>query len=417
MRKNYAIKSIRGREILDSKGNPTLKVYLETEDNESSFSVPAGVSEGKYEALDIRDNDKNRYFGKGVRRAVEKINRIIAPKLKGEDVTKQEKIDRLLIKLDGTNQKSNLGGNTILGVSVASLKAAAEVKKIPLWNIVSRIFFKDKKKISRLPLPSVLLIEGALHGGNDLQFQEFMIIPQLKEIEENIRSAAEIYHTLKTILKEKYGATATNVGLEGGFAPPLNKAEKALDVIMAAIKKSNYLSEVKIAIDVAASTFFQKNSYKFENKFFTGSGLLNYYSEISKNYPVASIEDPYFEEDWENFKLITQKLKNKVTIFGDDLLATNPERIKRAAKLNACNGLILKPDQIGTVTEAIEAARLARQNKWKIMVSHRGGDTCDSFIADFAVGIEADFTKFGAPSRGERVARYNRLLEIVEELS
>jgi len=416
MKEKSKIKLIKAREILDSRGNPTVKVYLKTSSEESNFSVPSGVSEGKYEALEIRDKEK-RYFGKGVKRAVNNINQIIAPRLKGESVLKQERIDQMLIEIDGTEQKSCLGANAILGVSIAVLKAGAQVKKIPLYKYIAQIFYgKQKAQIKKLPQPSLLLIEGALHGGNNLQIQEFMIIPQIRLFREQLRIGSEIYQTLKLILNEKYGKASTNVGYEGGFAPLLNRAEKALDLISLAIKKAGYLSKIKIALDIAASTFYQKNSYKFEDKIFTGSGLLKYYLNLSKTYPIISLEDPYFEEDWENFSLITQKLKNKITIFGDDLLATNPERIKTASKVGACNGLLLKPDQIGTFSEALTAAKEARKHQWKIMVSHRSGDTCDTFITDFAVGIGADSIKAGAPNRGERVAKYNRLLEIEEEL-
>jgi len=415
MKGQSKIKLIRAREILDSRGNPTLKVYLKTSSVESTFSVPSGVSEGKYEALEIRDKEK-RYFGKGVRRAVNNVNQLIAPKLKGESVFKQERIDKMLIEMDGTEQKSRLGANAILGVSIAVLKVAAQAKKTPLYKYIAQIFHEKKdNQTKRVPQPSILLIEGALHGGNNLQIQEFMVIPQMKSFSEQLRVAWEIYQTLKSILNEKYGKISTNVGYEGGFAPPLNRAEKALDLIMLAARKAGYLSKINIALDVAASTFYQKNSYKFEDKIFTGSGLFKYYLNLLKTYPITSLEDPYFEEDWENFGFITQKLKNRITIFGDDLLATNPKRIKKANDLGACNGLLLKPDQIGTFSEAISAAKEARKHQWKIMVSHRSGDTCDTFIADFAVGIGADFIKAGAPSRGERVAKYNRLLEIEEQ--
>lgn len=416
MRQANKIKLIKAREVLDSKGTPTIKVYIQTASVKSHFSVPSGVSEGKHEALEVRDKEK-RYFGKGVKKVVENINQVIASKLKGEDVTKQEKIDRILIELDGTEQKSNLGANAILGVSIAVLKAAAKVRRIPLYEYIAGIFHKREKKTTlTLPEPSFLMLEGALHGGNDLQVQEFMIVPRAKFFKEKMRMSSEIYHTLKLVLSNKYGKISTNVGYEGGFAPPLQTTEKALDIIMTALKRAGHTSRAKISLDIAASTFYQKNSYKFEDKIFTGSGLLKYYSELCNNYPIISIEDPYSEEDWENFQLITQKLKRKIIIFGDDLLATNIKRIRQAEQSQACNGLLLKPDQIGSFSEAIEAAREAKKNKWKIMVSHRSGDTCDTFISDFAVGISADFIKAGAPSRGERVSKYNRLLEIEEEL-
>lgn len=414
MKKNK-IKQIRAKEILDSRGTPTIKVFLKTNlDIISSFSVPSGTSEGKYEAQELRDGGK-RYFGKGVKKAVKNVNEIIAKNLKGEDVTLQERIDKLLIDLDGTEQKRRLGANAILGTSIAVLKTGAKAKKLPLFEYIAKISrIKTKKGDFKLPSPAFKLIGGGTHAGTDLQVQEFLIVPKAVSFDQKVKIASEIYQTLKLILEKKYGKIATNVGYEGGFAPPIKKTEKALDLIILAAKKIGYLSKIKIALDIAASTFFENNSYKFEDRIFTGSGLLKFYLNLSKNYPLLSIEDPFFEEDWENFKIITGTFKNKIIIFGDDLLATNLKRIEKARKLEACNGLILKPDQIGTFSEAILAAKEAKKAGWKIMVSHRSGDTCDTFISDFAVGIGADFVKFGAPARGERVAKYNRLLEIEE---
>lgn len=413
--KRNEIKQIKAKEILDSRGIPTIKVFLKTNlDIISSFSVPSGTSEGKYEAQELRDGDK-RYFGKGVKKAVKNVNEILSKKLKGEDITFQERIDQLLIELDGTEKKKRLGANAILGVSVAVLKAGAKAKNLPLFEYIANTArIKIKKRNFKLPDPSFKLIGGGAHAGTDLQVQEFMIIPKAPRFEQKVKIASEIYQTLKSILEKKYGKIATNVGYEGGFAPPIKKTEKALDLIILAAKERGYLSKIKIALDIAASAFFENNSYKFEDRIFTGSGLLKFYMDLSKNYPLFLIEDPFFEEDWGNFKMLAKTFKNKVIVFGDDLLATNLKRIKRARELNACSGLVLKPDQIGTFSEAILAAKEAKKAGWKIMVSHRSGDTCDTFISDLAMGIGADFVKFGAPSRGERVVKYNRLLEIEE---
>jgi len=392
------IKNIKAREILNSRGNPTIEVELETDEGVFIASVPSGASKGKYEAVELRDGGK-RYNGKGVLRAVENINKVIAPKLKGKNPIRQEIIDNLMVELDGTENKSKLGANAILAVSIAVCRAGAASKNISLWEYISQL----AKTKPALPRPSVLVIEGGLHVGNKLDVQEFMIVPSADSFQEQIRLVAESYHTLRFILLKKYGEFATNVGYEGGLAAPAEKTEEALRLITEAIEKSGYKNKIKIAIDVAASTFYSKNgSYKFEGVTFTKDGFLGFYSDLVKKYPIISLEDPYDQEDWKGFQKITERLGKKITIIGDDLLA--------------CNGLILKPNQIGTVTETLKAAELARFYGWKIMVSHRSGDTCDDFISDLAVGVGANFIKAGAPVRGERVAKYNRLLEVEQEL-
>jgi len=406
------INSLRGREVLDSKASPTIEVELETEKGLFKAAVPSGTSEGKYEALELRDGGK-RYQGKGVLKAIKNIEEIIAPKIKGKDPKEQEKIDQLMIGLDGTDNKSNLGSNAILAVSLAVCRAGAGAKNIPLWEHISALI-KQKKPV--LPKPSILVIEGGLHGGSGLDFQEFMVVPEGSSFKKQLEKAVGIYLEVKNILEKRYGPAAINVGFEGGFVVPFSRPEEALAVIMESINEKEKRNKTKIALDVAASSFYTKKVYKFGKMAFTKKGLLAFYSDLIKKFPIFSLEDPFAEDDWKGFQNIMKEMGKKITIVGDDLLATNINRIKEAERKKACNGLLLKPDQVGTVTEALRAAELAKSYGWKIMVSHRSGDTPDSFISDFAVGIGADFIKSGAPARGERIAKYNRLLEIEEEL-
>ena len=405
------IKNIKAREILDSRGHPTVEVDLETDFGVFRASVPSGASKGKHEASELRDEGK-RYFGKGVLKTVSNINEIIGPEIKGKDVTFQKEIDELMIKLDGTDDKSRLGANAICPVSLAVCKAGAKAKKLELFQHISSIA-KTKHKI---PTPSFNIINGGLHAGNRLDFQEFMIVSQKKDFSENLKIVSEIYNQLKNLLSKRYGAYAVNLGDEGGFAPPLLVPEQALEIILESAKNLNYQKSIKIILDIAASQFFKEDKYKMGVGVFTREGLLRYYSNLILKYPILGIEDPFSEDDWEGFKLIKKTLGKKILVIGDDLLATNPERIKEAKEKEAVNAMILKINQIGTVTEALESASLAKDFGWKIMVSHRSGETNDDFIADFAVGIGADFIKTGAPARGERVAKYNRLLRIEEGL-
>jgi len=384
------IKSIKAREILDSRGNPTIEVELLINKDSFLASVPSGASVGKYEAKELRDGEK-RYKGKGVLKAVKNIEQIIAPKLKGLNVNNQKRIDEILITLDGTKDKSNLGANAILPVSMAICRAGANTQNLSLYKYIEKYMGTTCIK---LPKPAFNIINGGAHAGNNLDFQEFMVVPQLKNFNRNLQAGTEIYHSLKEILKKEFGEISINVGDEGGFAPNLSKAEEALNLIMKAIKISDYQNQIKIALDVAASEFYK-----------------------NKKYPIVSIEDPFNEDDFQAFSNLMKKCENKINIIGDDLLVTNVERIKLAKEKNLCNGLLLKINQIGTVSEAIEAAKLAKSYNWKIMVSHRSGETNDDFIADLAVGIGADYIKSGAPARGERVAKYNRLLKIEQELS
>ena len=408
------IKSIKAREILDSRGNPTLEVEVQTPSGVFLASVPSGASKGKHEALELRDNEE-RYGGKGVLRAVENINKKIAPLLIGRESTKQEEIDQLMINLDGTKKKEKLGANAICGVSLAACRAGAAGSNLSPWSYINKIF-NFKFALYDLPKPCFNLINGGAHAGNDLDFQEFMVVPQENYFSENLRVAAETYHSLKEIIFKKYGKGATNLGDEGGFAPPLKAPEEAIELVMAAAQKLNY--KIKIIIDVAASQFFKAGKYKTYKGVFKGDVLADYYFDLIKKYPILGLEDPFAEDDWESWTIFKSKIKSKkskILIIGDDLLVTNPERIKLAEKKEAVNAMILKINQIGTVWEALEAARLAKEFGFKTVVSHRSGETNDDFISDFALGIGADFIKSGAPARGERLAKYNRLLKIEKE--
>jgi len=413
---NYQIKSIKSREILDSRGDPTVEVELETPSGIFFGSAPSGASRGKEEAVEIRDGGK-RYFGKGVKTAVRNINEKISNLLKGQDVFQQEEIDKLMINLDGTKDKSLLGANTMCAVSMAVSRAGASLKRMPLYQYIrEHIFLKGNKNSLSLPQPCFNIVNGGVHAGNDLDFQEFMIVPQEKSFSENLRIASEIYHQLKEILSLKYGNLSTNVGDEGGFAPPLSSPDETIELILKSSQKLNYEKKIKLILDVAASQFFKDGKYKTRFGIFTRDGLMRYYQNLISKYPILGLEDPFAQDDWQGFEEMIKEFGNKILIIGDDLTVTNPERIKLAYKKNACNALIMKINQIGTVTETVRAGLLAKDFGWEIIVSHRSGETCDDFIADLAVGIEADFIKAGAPARGERVAKYNQLLRIEEGL-
>ena len=420
---NAKIKSIKAREILDSRGNPTIEVGLTLNFGVFHSSVPSGASTGKYEAIESRDGGK-RYHGKGVLKAVKNINDIIGPLLKNKDVTRQKEIDDLMIALDGTENKSKLGANAIVGVSMACCRAGAAAKRLPLYKYIGQIYrgrasvnFSRGRASGNLPTPCFNIINGGAHAGNELDFQEFMIVPESRLFSERLRIASEVYHQLKDLIKKKYGDLASNTGDEGGFAPSVKDPEEAMTLILEAAEKSGYKNKIKIALDVASSQFYKEGEYKTGFGIFSTDGLLDYYSGLLQKYPILSLEDPFAEDDWQGWVMLKSKTKgSKIFIIGDDLLATNPKKIKEAEGKKACNGLLLKVNQIGTVTEAMEAAKLAKSYDWKIMVSHRSGETTDDFIADLAVGIGADYIKSGAPARGERVAKYNRLLRIEEEL-
>jgi len=401
--------NIEAKETLDSRGNPTVEVELETNKGVFTASVPSGASTGKNEALELRDEN-----GKGVSKAISNVNEIIGPKIIGKNPENQKDIDDLMIKLDGTENKSNLGANAVLPVSIAVCRAGAEARKLSLYKHIADLF-DTKFAVSgfHLPNPCFNIIEGGAHAENDLDIQEFMIIPQGRYFRENLRIGSDIFQNLKDILEKNYGAEESLVGDEGGFAPKVSKTEQALYLLKNAIEKH---PDTKIGLDSAASGFFKEGKYYLDGQVFSKSELLNFYEDLADKFPIIFIEDPYQEEDWEGFKEITKKFSGKIHILGDDLTTTNLKRIKEAHNKNACSGVIIKPNQIGTVSEAVEAAKLAKSFGWKIMVSHRSGETLDDFIADLSVGIGADFIKSGAPTKKERLVKYEKLLKIEEEI-
>src|SRR3989344_4633673 len=406
-----AITAIKAREILDSRGNPTLEVDLFTKQTCQSASVPSGASTGKHEAKELRDGGK-RYLGKGVLKAARIVEEKISPLLRGVDCQDQRKIDEAMIKQDGTKNKSKLGANAILGVSLAAARAANAEKKKFLFQYLHQLANVNRK--ASMPQPFFNVINGGKHAGNKLAFQEFMIVPQAKNFSEALRMGSEIYHVLKEVIEKKYGKEAINVGDEGGFAPPLKRAEEALDLLMEAIQKAGYVGKVDLAVDCAASEFYKKGKYQLHASM-SKEQLLQYHLHLIKKYPIISIEDPFEQEDFASFAELRKK--SKIQIVGDDLTVTNVTRMKKAIKNKSCNCLLLKVNQVGTLTEALDAVKLAYANDWKVMVSHRSGETEDTFIADLAVAIGCGMIKAGAPCRGERIAKYNRLLRIEEVFS
>ena len=406
------ILAIKARQILDSRGNPTVEVDLKINEGIVQASVPSGASTGKHEALELRDKER-AFAGKGVLKAVKNVNSILAKKLVGTDCTHQDKIDELMMKLDGTANKARIGANAILAVSLAVCRAGALARKKSLYQHIANTY--GNKKLE-LPIPFFNVINGGKHAGNELDFQEYMIAPTgAKTFTEAMQIGAEVHHSLKSILAKKYGSSATNVGDEGGFAPALSKVEEPLHLLTEAVAASGHKQKVSFAVDCAASEFYQKGFYTLEGQRQIPYQLMDRYKELARKYPLVSIEDPFAEDDFASFRELNHAIGHHVQIVGDDLLVTNVERIKKALHEHACNALLLKVNQIGTVTEALAAAKLAQKNHWKVMVSHRSGETDDSFIADLAVGIGAGQIKAGAPCRGERLAKYNQLLRIEEE--
>ena len=413
---DFKIKKVKAREVLDSRGNPTIEVSLATKSCCSKSIVPSGASTGIHEALELRDNDKKRYNGKGVLKAAENVNKIIAKKIIGLDCRKQREIDNVLIELDGTENKSNLGANAILGVSMAACRVASVSSGLPLYTHIQKI---SKTKKLMLPVPQMNLLDGGAHVGAESDIQEYMILPNgFRNFSESLRAGTEVYHKIKENIIKKYSYKAASVTAEGGFIAPMEGVIERLEFIMSAIEESGYEGKIKLALDCAASEFYGEkgNNYEILNKKYNQDELIDFYKKLIKIFPVVSIEDGFAQDDWKGWGLFSKELGKKIQIVGDDLLVTNIRRIKKAIDNNSCNALLLKVNQIGTVTEALDAASLAFKNKWKVIVSHRSGETEDSFIADLSVGIGARQCKFGAPARGERTAKYNRLLKIEEEL-
>ncbi len=403
------IKHIHAREILDSRGNPTIEVEVTTSDGYfGRAAIPSGASTGIWEAVELRDKDE-RYHGKGVSKAVQGIKNEILPVLKGHEVYQQANLDALMIEIDGTENKERLGGNAILGVSIATAKAAAASKGLRLYEYL-------EKDSNLLPVPFFNVINGGMHAGNQLDFQEFMVAPTgARSFREALRMGSEIYQTLKKKLKKDYGANAVNVGDEGGFSPPMKSPEEALDAIIASTDELGYTEKVTLASDVAASSFLkEKGIYNYKKKDISTEELIEVYVELVDKYPISSIEDPLEEEDYEGFVDVTEALD--IQVLGDDLFVTNPNRLQKGIDMGACNALLWKVNQIGTITEALEAANIAMRNGYNVMASHRSGETEDPFVADLSVALECGQIKTGAPCRGERTAKYNQLLRIEEWL-
>eukprot|EP01094_Clydonella_sp_ATCC50884_P027855 TRINITY_DN818_c0_g1_i1.p1 TRINITY_DN818_c0_g1~~TRINITY_DN818_c0_g1_i1.p1 ORF type:complete len:438 (+),score=191.90 TRINITY_DN818_c0_g1_i1:55-1368(+) len=419
-----SIISIHAREIFDSRGNPTVEVDLTTAKGLFRAAVPSGASTGIYEALELRDKDKGRFLGKGVLKAVANVKDVIAPALVGKNVVNQEEIDQIMLDLDGTANKDKLGANAVLGVSMAVCKAGAAEKGVPLFKHIGALAGYDDDNWV-MPVPSLNVINGGTHAGNKLAMQEFMILPVgASSFRDAMRIGAEVYHNLKAVIKAKYGQDAVNVGDEGGFAPNIQNNREGLELLQLAIEKAGYTDKVKLGMDVAASEFFVDGKYDLDFKsgadqqheVLEPAQLVDLYKGFIENFPIVSIEDPFDQDDWATYTSLTEGVGKDVQIVGDDLLVTNPTRIQTGIDKKACNALLLKVNQIGSVTESIRACKMAQADGWGVMVSHRSGETEDTFIADLVVGLRTGQIKTGAPCRSERTAKYNQLLRIEEEL-
>jgi enolase len=408
------IKNVKAREILDSRGNPTIEVEVELKDGTKGIAaVPSGASTGKYEAVELRDGDKSRYNGKGVLKAVASVNGAIASVIVGMSAVDQAEIDRALIKLDGTPDKSKLGANAILGTSLAIARAAASLKDMPLYR------YLGNASTYTLPVPMMNILNGGKHAANSTDLQEFMVMPVgAKSFSKAMQMGAEVYHALKKVLKGQ--GLNTNVGDEGGFAPSLPSNQEAVEAILAAIETAGYTpgKDCFIALDPASSEFYENGKYVLarEGKTLTPAEMVDFYVKWVAEYPIISIEDGMAEDDWEGWQLLTQKLGDKVQLVGDDLYVTNVQRLKKGISLKASNSILIKLNQIGTLTETIDAIRMAQKAGWTAIVSHRSGETEDTTIADLGVGLNTGQIKAGAPCRSERTAKYNRLLRIEDEL-
>ncbi len=419
MTTHTTISSVKAREVLDSRGNPTVEADVFLADGTwGRASVPSGASTGKREALELRDGDSSRYMGKGVQKAVANINELIAPKLVGFDVTNQRGLDNLMLEIDGTKNKEKLGANAILAVSMASCRAAANTLKMPLYLYMSeRLSIPNPVGAKRLPAPLMNIINGGEHASNNLDIQEFMIVPHMKKsFSENFRAGVEVFHHLKKVLSG--AGHSTNVGDEGGFAPNLQSHEEAIDSILTAIEKAGYRPgiDISISLDSAASEFFENGQYKMQGKSFTSDQMIEYYSNLVSKYPIYSIEDGLAEEDFQGWVKLTAALGDKVLLIGDDLFVTNKEILEVGIKEKQANSILIKVNQIGSLTETFDTLDLAFKNDFKAIISHRSGETGDSFIADLAVACGAGHIKTGSASRSDRIEKYNQLLRIEEEL-
>jgi len=405
------ISDVIAREILDSRGNPTLEVEVFAGEISARAAVPSGASTGTREAVELRDGD-GRYHGKGVLKAVSNVENIIAPEIIGMDVFDQRGLDMLLIDLDGTKNKENLGANSILGVSMAVARLAAQFSNSPLYQ------YLGGRNAHVLPVPFMNVINGGQHAGNSLSIQEHMIAPVgAVNLSEAVMMGSEIYHTLKQVLMEKYGRSAINVGDEGGFAPPMQDIKEPFDAIIEAIERSGYSGKVKIAIDSAATNFWNDDgTYTVQGRKYRAGELLDIYADLVDTYPIIAIEDGFAEDDWESFREMTMRLGSRIQIIGDDIFVTNPEYIERGIREGTANSVLIKLNQIGTVTETLEAVEMVHRGGLRTLISHRSGETADTFIADLAVAVNSGQIKSGAPCRVDRVEKYNRLMRIEEEL-
>jgi len=409
------IKKIKAREVLDSRGNPTVEVDVITDQGIFRGMTPSGASAGQHEALELRDKDKKRYLGKGTLTAVKHVNTSLAPKLIGLNCLHQETLDNIMLKIDGTENKEKLGANSILPVSMAITKAGAAAKELPLYAYIAELFGILPHM---MPVPMCNVINGGKHAGQENSIQEHMLMPTgAKTFHEGIRTISESYHHLAKLLKEKYGAGSILIGDEGGFAPEkITSVNDRLDLMLTAVENAGYADMMKIALDPASSEFFYDGTYKIGKKSFTGGEMVDFYVDLCKTYPIISIEDGLAEDDWDSWVEMTKKLGTQVQIVGDDLFVTNTKRIKKGIKLGAANSVLIKLNQIGTVTETLNAIKMAHDAGWTAVVSHRSGETEDNFIADLVVGTSSGQIKTGAPARSDRNAKYNQLIRIEEEL-
>jgi enolase len=407
------INAVFARAILDSRGNPTVEVEVQTESGHGRAAVPSGASTGEHEALELRDNDKKRWMGKGVDTAVDNVNKTLGPSILGLDALDQSEVDRVLLDADGTPNKGKLGANAILGVSMAVARAAADAVDLPLWRYLGGV------QARTLPTPLMNILNGGVHADSGLEIQEFMVVPAgIASFGESLRAGTEIFHTLKKLLKDK-GLTVA-VGDEGGFAPKLASNEEAVQYVVRAIEEAGYKpgKDVFVALDCAASEFFDKKTakYTFDKKSITRDELVAIYDQLSTKYPIISIEDGCAEDDWDGWKLLTQRVGARIQLVGDDLFVTQVERLRRGIEAGTANAILIKLNQIGTLTETLDCIRVATENGYRSIISHRSGETEDSFIADLAVATNAGQIKTGSLSRSDRVAKYNQLLRIGSEL-
>ena len=411
----YEIKYIHARQIMDSRGNPTIECDIKLSNGAfGRAAVPSGASTGSFEAIELRDGGTS-YMGKAVLNAVKNVNEIIAPKIIGMDATEQAKIDETMLSIDGTENKAKLGANAILSVSLAIAHAAANAKQMPLYKYIAQIYGNSNPCV--LPRPMMNIINGGAHADNGLDAQEFMIIPNGAKSEmDAIRMGSEVFHHLKNILKRN--GNSTNVGDEGGFAPSFNSTREALDTIMSAIADAGYKSgkDISIGLDVASSEFYKDGVYHFEGRQLSSNEMIAFYEKLISEYPIISIEDALAEEDWDSWKVLTQKIGNKCQLVGDDLFVTNPARLERGIKMGVANAILIKVNQIGTLTETLQAIKMAQDAHYGVIISHRSGETEDTTIADLAVATNAGQIKTGSMSRTDRMAKYNQLLRIEEEL-